>query len=140
MKWQNSLVINAPAAKVWDLTIDVASLPSLTPTMQTVERLDDGPLAVGSRTRIKQPKQAPAVWTVSSLEPGRVFVWQTRRLWMTMSGAHEIEDLGDTCRNVLSVELTGPGSRLLGLLVGGSVRKAIATENAGFKRAAETGG
>lgn len=140
MKWQHSLTIKAPAAKVWDLTIDVSNLPSLTPTMQQVERLDDGPLAVGSRTRIKQPMQAPAVWTVTRIDPGRTFVWQTKRLWLTMSGVHELEDLGAECRNTLSVELTGPGSRLLGLLVGATVRKAIGTENAGFKSAAEGSG
>lgn len=129
--------IEASADTVWRLTIDVTNLPSLTPTMRKVERLEDGPLRVGSRTRIKQPLQSPAVWTVTRIEPGREFVWETRRLWLRMVGAHRIEDLDDACRNVLSLELVGPGSGLLGALIGPAVRKAIATENAGFKAAAE---
>jgi hypothetical protein len=132
-------MIAAAADEVWRLTIDVENMPSLTPTMQKVERLDGGPLQVGSRTRIKQPGQFPAVWTVTDIEEGRAFVWQSRRLWYTMAGTHHLEALGaDRCRNTLIVELTGPGSGLLGRLVGPSVRKAIGIENAGFKSAAET--
>lgn len=131
------MTIAAPADTVWRLTTDVTNLPSLTPTMQKVERLDDGPLQVGSRTRIKQPGQSAAVWTVTRIEPGSEFVWETKRLWLRMVGGHRIEDLDGSCRNVLSLELTGPGSGLLGALIGSTVRKAIATENAGFKTAAE---
>lgn len=129
--------IDAAADTVWRLTIDVTNLPSLTPTMQKVERLDDGPLRIGSRTRIKQPRQSPAVWTVTRIEPDREFTWETRRLGMRMVGSHRIEDLGDQCRNTLSIELTGRGAGVFGALVGSVVRKAIATENAGLKAAAE---
>jgi uncharacterized membrane protein len=138
MQWEDTATIDAPAATVWRLTIDLANLPSLTPTMQSVERLDDGPLRVGSRARIKQPGQAPAVWTVTAVEEGRMFVWQTRRLWMTMVGGHRVEELGGgASRNTLTLELTGPGSGLLGRMIGSAVRKAISTENAGIKAAAE---
>jgi uncharacterized membrane protein len=137
MKWENTATIEAPAATVWRLTVDVTNLPSLTPTMRRVELLDSGPLRVGSRARIAQPGQLPAVWTVTELDDGRVFAWQTKRLWLTMAGAHRIEDLGAQSRNTLSLDLRGPGARLLGLLIGGMIRKSISTENAGFKRAAE---
>ena len=131
------MTIDAAADTVWRLTIDVTNLPSLTPTMQKVERLDDGPLRIGSRTRIKQPRQSPAVWTVTRIDPGREFTWETRRLGMRMVGSHRIEDLGDQCRNTLSIEMTGLGAGVFGALVGSVVRKAIATENAGLKAAAE---
>jgi len=36
--------------------------------MTSVERLDDGPITLGSRARVKQPGQRPAVWTVTELE------------------------------------------------------------------------
>jgi uncharacterized membrane protein len=131
------MTIEAPADAIWRLTIDVPNLPSLTPTMRAVERLDDGPLRIGSRTRIKQPVQTPAVWTVTCFEPGSEFVWETRRLWMRMVGTHRVEDLGERCRNTLIIELTGPGSGVLGAIIGSAVGKAIGVENAGFKAAAE---
>lgn len=139
MRWEHAETIDAPAHVVWRITADIDGLPAVTPTVLSVERLDQGPMAVGSRVRLKQPRQSPAVWTVTRLEEGRVFVWQTRRLGVTMVGSHHVEDLGDTCRNTLAVELTGRGSRLLGALIGGRVRAAVATESAGFKRVAEAG-
>ena len=138
MKWEHTLTVEAPAAVVWGLTVAIDNLPSVTPTVTSVERLDPGPLAVGSRARLKQPRQAPAVWTVTELDEGRAFVWQTKRLWMTMVGIHRIEDLGGgTSRSRLGLELNGWGSRLLGALMGSMIRTTIATENAGLKAAAE---
>lgn len=137
MKWEHAETIDAPAAVVWRITADIAGLPAVTPTVLSAERLDQGPVAVGSRARLKQPRQSPAVWTVTRFDEGQAFVWRTKRLGMTMVGSHHLEDLGDACRNTLALELTGWGSRLLGALIGGQVRASIATENAGFKKVAE---
>ncbi|HRE03530.1 MAG TPA: SRPBCC family protein, partial [Ilumatobacteraceae bacterium] len=71
----NSIVIAAPAAVVWNLTIDVANWPSVTPTMTSVERLDDGPFGIGSKARVKQPMQRPTTWTVTEFDPERRFAW-----------------------------------------------------------------
>jgi uncharacterized membrane protein len=138
MRWEHAETIDAPADAVWRITADIAGLPAVTPTVLAVERLDQVPLAVGSRVRLKQPRQTPAVWTVTRFDEGSAFVWQTKRLGMTMVGSHHIEDLGETCRNTLAVELTGWGSRLLGALIGGQVRTAIAIESAGFRKVAES--
>ena len=135
---RSELLIDADPATVWALTTDVEHLPDLTPTMTEVRRLDDGPLAVGSRARIKQPAQPAAVWTVSTLEPEREFVWQTKLGTVTMVGGHHLEPAGDGCRNVLTLELHGFGSGLLERLLGRRIGAAIATENAGFKTAAES--
>ena len=135
---RDELVIDAPAATVWALTIDIESWPQTTPTVTSVERLDDGPLAVGSRARLKQPRQRAAVWTVTRLEPETVFEWSTRTMGMTMTGGHRIEPLDDgRCRNVLTLRASGPTATLLGWLVSRPIRQAIATENAGIKRRAE---
>ncbi len=139
MRWTDVTRIAAPADVVWRLTTDVAGLPSITPTMRTVERLDDGPLRVGSSARVRQPGQLPAVWTVTELDPGRRFVWQTRRPGLTMVGSHLVEPDGDGCRNTLVLDAKGPAARPVGWLLGPLLRKALRTENAGFKRAAEAG-
>jgi len=134
---QNQLTIAADLDEVWRLTMDVEGWPAITPTMTSVERLDDGPLRVGSTARIVQPKQPPRTWTVSRLEPGRVFEWQTMLSATTMTGRHLLDAVSQGCRNTLEVEITGRGSGVLGVLARRQLAKAIATENEGFRRAAE---
>jgi uncharacterized membrane protein len=137
MRIENELQIAAPVDVVWALTADVDSWPQVTPTMTTVQRLDDGPIALGSQARVKQPGQSAAIWTVTALEPGRLFEWRTRVLGMDMIGRHELTDVEGGTHNALSLDLTGRGSSLFGKLVGGRIRRSITTENAGFKAHAE---
>ena len=138
MRWEDTVTIDAPADVVWDLTLDVTHWPEITPTMTRIERLDDGPMRVGSSARVKQPRQTAAVWTVTRLEEGREFTWQTRRMGMTMTGSHLLEPLGDHCRNTLTLDVEGPGSVLFGRLFGRVLRSSIATENAGFRARAQS--
>lgn len=137
MRWESSVEIDAPAAAVWQLTTDVADWPTMTPTMTRVVRLDDGPMRVGSQARIKQPRQAEAVWTVTRLVDGREFTWQTKRMGLTMTGSHLLEPVGDKTRNTLTLAVEGRGSVLFGRLFGRMIHSSIETENAGFRRRAE---
>jgi uncharacterized membrane protein len=137
MRWENTVEIAAPVDVVWNLTLDVEKWPAITPTMTRVVRLEDGPLRVGSRARIKQPRLSEAVWTVTRLDEGREFTWQTPRWGMTMIGSHHLEPVGDQCRNTLTLDVTGPGSAVFGRLFGRMMLRAIQTENAGFRAAAQ---
>ena len=137
MRIQHSIDIDAPTERVWALTIDVEGWPTLTPTITSVERLDAGPMAVGSQARIKQPAQGAKIWTVTRLEPGRHFEWATRLLGTTMTGRHELSASDSGTRNTLTVDIEGPLAPLLGLLLRAPIYNAIAKENEGFKRAAE---
>jgi uncharacterized membrane protein len=137
MRMENELLIEAPVEKVWQLTADVESWPRVTPTMTSVERLDDGPLGVGSRARVKQPGQRAAVWTVSAFEPNRLFEWGTTVLGVRMTGRHELAEVDGRTRNTLVLDVTGRGSGLLTKLIGAKMGQSIATENAGFKQHAE---
>jgi uncharacterized membrane protein len=138
MRWENVVTIGAPAEVVWRLTADVERWPEYTPTMRKVQRLDDGPLRVGSTARVEQPAQTPAVWTVSTLDEGRVFAWQTRRMGLTLTGSHTIEAIdGAQCRNILALDVSGRGARLFGLIFGALFSRSLARENAGFRTRAE---
>jgi hypothetical protein len=129
--------IEAPIETVWDLTVDIEGLPATTPTITLAERLDDGPLRVGSTARLRQPHLRPAVWTVTRLEAPGLFEWSTRLGWLTMTGRHTLRAVGTGTSNHLEVELAGFGAGVAARLLGGSIRKAIATENRGVKAAAE---
>lgn len=70
MRLVDTIDIAAPAERVWPLTENVEAWPSFSPTMTRIERLDDAPIALGSRARVEQPAQRPAVWTVTRFEAG----------------------------------------------------------------------
>jgi uncharacterized membrane protein len=137
MRIENSIEIAAPLSRVWDLTIDVESWPEHTPTVTSVELLDDGPLTVGSTARIKQPAQRAKRWTVTAFEPQRRFAWATRTLGATMTGSHLLAESPSGTTNTLVIDIEGPLARVLTALAGPSIRKALSAENQGFKAAAE---
>jgi uncharacterized membrane protein len=142
MKIEHALHIDAPHGLVWALTDDIESWPRHTPTITSVERLDPGPLEVGSRVRIEQPRLPARTWTVTDFEPGHRLTWWTRLLGAKMIATHQVEavDPGEPSSgttNTLAVEFEGPTGWPVGKVFGRAVRRAIATENEGFRSAAE---
>ncbi|MGH1493209.1 MAG: SRPBCC family protein [Acidimicrobiales bacterium] len=137
MRIENTLHIDAAVERIWELTLDVEAWPTHTPTMTSVKRVDQLPLAVGSAVRIKQPGQRERVWTVSALEPGRRFAWSTQTMGTAMTGAHTLTATPSGTTQTLSVDIEGKLSRLVGAILRRPIAKAIAAENLGFKAAAE---
>lgn len=137
MQVSSERAIAAPIETVWALTEDIESWPQLTPTMIRVQRLDTGPLQVGSRARVTQPRQRPGVWEVTELQAPALFSWRRTLLGMTMIATHRLEPTAQGCRNTLVVEVTGRGAKVFSALMTGTIRAAIETENDGFREAAE---
>lgn len=137
MRVQHEIAIDAPPTRVWNLTVDVEALPDYTPTMTKVVRLDHTPLGVGSRVRIKQPLQRAKVWTVTELDENRRFSWTTRSAGTVMTATHDLIKTSTGTANTLTVDMTGPLGTVLGALVRRQIVKALSTENAGLKTAAE---
>jgi hypothetical protein len=75
--------------------------------MRKIERLEDGPPAVGSQSRVTQPKGRPTVWTVTSLEPVREFTWAARQPGLALEAVHRIDEAGDDVRTTLEFIVTG---------------------------------
>lgn len=137
MRIEHNIEIEASVEQVWELTLDVEAWPDHTPSMTSVERLDDGPLGIGSQARIKQPAQGTKVWTVTEFEPRKRFAWSTRSMGMTMTGRHELIERDSGMTNRLTIDIDGPLAGLFGLLLRRPIRSAITKENEGFKAWAE---
>lgn len=137
MEWTHEQVIDAPVDVVWRLSTDVEAWPGIMPTVTSVERLEEGPLRLGARARIKQPGQRAAVWEVTRFDPGHEFAWESRRRGVTLTGVHRVVAEGDGCRNALTITMTGPLAPLLGLLTGPLMRRVLRTENRCFAERAE---
>lgn len=137
MRVQHEIAVDAPPSRVWCLTVDVEALPDHTPTMTEVTRLDQAPLTVGSKVRIKQPLQRAKIWTVTEFDPNRRIAWSTRSAGMAMTATHDIAETSTGTTNTLTVDMTGPLGTVLGRLVRRQIATALSTENSGLKTAAE---
>ncbi len=106
--FRTSRQIDAAPSAVWQVLSDVGRWPDWLPTVDEVERLDDGPLRVGSRARLRQPKLPPAEWHVTHVVDGTSFTWEADGPGMRTIGRHEVVPDGTGSRVTLSIEQTGP--------------------------------
>jgi uncharacterized membrane protein len=138
MRIEHTIEIDAPVERVWEVTLDVESWPEHTPTIESIERLDDGPVTIGSQARIKQPGQRAKVWTVSALDSEKRFAWSTKAFGTKMTGDHLLEATDEgTTRNTLAIEMHGGLAPVVGALLRRPILAAITKENEGVKSAAE---
>jgi len=108
-----------------------------TASVTSVRRLDKGPLRIGSRALIRQPRFPPAVWTVTTLEPGRRFVWKSGMPGMWVYGDHSVEAIPSGTRATLKLSYDGLLARLMGRLTRGITNRYLDMEASGLKRRSE---
>jgi uncharacterized membrane protein len=134
---QNSFIvavdIGASPEKVFEVLSDVERWPEWTPTMTSVQRLDDAPFGVGSRAQVRQPRLRPAVWEVTELEEGRSFAWVTRAPGLHIKAGHGVERRGAGCRVELSFEMSGLLAPVASLLYGAMIGQYVTTESQKLK-------
>ena len=129
--------IQALPIKVWAVLRDVERWPEWTSTVISLERMDSGPLAVGSRARIRQPKLRPGVWEVTELDEAKSFTWATRNQGLRIAGRHDVEASENGSRATLSLEFSGLLGPLLARVYGKLNREYLATEASGLKARSE---
>jgi carbon monoxide dehydrogenase subunit G len=135
--------IAAPPERVWAVMADVERWPEWTPTVRGIRRWDRGPLAVGSRALVRQPRLPPALWRVSELREGRSFTWVSGGPGVCVVAEHSVEPLANGARARLSVRFTGWLGPLLARLTHRLNERYLALEAEGLRKrstaAAESG-
>ena len=138
MRFETSVDIDAAESRVWDVWMDVERWPEWTRSISKVERIDAGPLAVGSRVRIKQPRLPSTVWTVTELEPQQRFAWKANAPGLTTTAVHRlIPRPPNGVTAILTIEQRGLLDRLATLVFGGLTRRYVQMEADGVKRRSE---
>jgi uncharacterized membrane protein len=129
--------IEAAPDRVWAVMRDIERWPEWTPTVTSIERLDHGPLALGSRALIRQPKLLPANWEITELEEGRGFTWVTRSPGVSVAGRHWVEASGGGSRATLSLQFSGLLGPLIALLLRSLNERYLALEATSLKKRSE---
>jgi hypothetical protein len=125
--------VPAPPPLVWSVMADVERWPEWTPSISLVKRFSSGPLQVGSRVRIHQPKLPPASWQVMELNPGASFTWVSLAPGVRVTARHTTEASASGSRVTLSVHYGGCLGALLALWTRALNERYLALEANGLK-------
>ncbi len=129
--------IAAPAETAWRIVADVERWPEWTPTITSVERRGNGELGVGARLRIRQPKLAPATWTITEWRPGRGFTWVARSPLFRIVADHEVRTEARGSSVELRVRFEGFLGGLVGRIYGGITERYMNLEADGLRARSE---
>jgi hypothetical protein len=137
MDFQISVDIAAPPDVVWAIMADAERWHEWTPSVRSIRLLDGGPLRVGSRAMIRQPKFPPAMWTVTALDTGRAFTWTSGASGLRVYAHHSVEPAPVGARVTLRLHYEGVIGRLIGRLTRDITNRYLGFEAAGLKRRSE---
>jgi hypothetical protein len=100
--------IRVSPARIWPVLLDVEHWPEWTTSVTRAQRMDIGPLTLGSRTRLWQPRLMSAVWCVTSLDHRTYnFTWASHAFGVKIIGRHQIVPVKGHSRVILTLSYTG---------------------------------
>ncbi|MGW5052986.1 SRPBCC family protein [Actinokineospora sp. NPDC004072] len=137
MEFTADVLIDADPARVWAIFTRVEEWPDWTASVVSATRLDPGPLAVGTRVRIKQPKLPTTVWTATELTEGRSWTWVATGPGVRTTAVHLVEPHGEGSKVTLRLRQEGWLGALVGRLTAGLTDRYLAMEAEGLKSRAE---
>lgn len=137
MEWRASVEIAAPPRVVWQVLADVETWPEWTPSVRSIVRVDPGPLHVGQRLRIAQPRFPVTTWRLTELTEERSCVWQAGGPGARVTARHEIEPARSGTLAKLSLEQHGALGLLVGALTARVTRRYLELETRGLKARCE---
>jgi hypothetical protein len=136
--FQIQVEIQATPDQVWTVMRDVEHWSDWTPTVRSIRRLDHGPLVVGSRAIVRQPKLPPAMWRITELDDTRrTFTWISRAPGVRVIACHSVNASGAGSRATLSLRFEGLLAGLLARLTRDINDQYLALEAKGLKQHSE---
>jgi len=139
MRFEQSIEIDAPHRRVWDVLSDIEAWPQRMETVDTVELLTPAPVTQGSRVRLKQPKLPEGTWDITVWDAPSYFEWTQKISGTTSVAGHRVEALGDgRARLTLTLEMRGLVISIIGRFYRDLTNRYMHLEAEGMKRAAES--
>jgi uncharacterized membrane protein len=138
MHFEQSIDIDAPQQRVWEVLSDLEAWPHLIETVDVVELLTPAPLGAGSRVRLKQPKLPEGTWEVTVWDAPSYFEYRQKSGGITSVAGHRVEALEEgRSRLTLTLDMRGL-LVLVALFYRGLTNRYMTLEAQGMKRAAES--
>lgn len=141
MHFEQSVEIDAPRQRVWDVLTDVSAWPDRIETVDSVEFITPPPLALGSQVRLSQPKLPEGVWDTTVWEPPSYFEWRQKSTGATTVAGHRVEELDDgRSRLTLTLDMSGFLIPIFGRMFKDLTNRYMTTEAQSIKSTAESDG
>jgi uncharacterized membrane protein len=131
-----SITIDAPIEVVWSVFTDVERWPTWASSFTKVE-LIDGPMRLGAKARIRQPRLPTVVWEVTKWEPGQSWTWTATGPGARTEASHVLTRSGDGTVAEQSIASSGPLGRVLAFVWRSLTRRYLAIEASGLKQRSE---
>jgi carbon monoxide dehydrogenase subunit G len=132
-----SVDVQAPPSAVWSVMSDVERWHEWTTSITSVTRRDPGPLGIGARAHVRQPRLRPADFIVTEFEAGKQFTWVTHSPGLTATARHSVEPIPGGTRARLSVRFDGLMAAPIAWMFGRLTTEYLALEAAGLKERSE---
>src|SRR4029078_7058095 len=108
MRFEQSIEIDAPQQRVWDVLTDIEAWPQRIETVDEGELLTPAPLPKATKGRLKQPKPPEGTWDVTAWDAPSYFEWTQKSTGITSVAGHRVEALGERrALFTLSVHMRG---------------------------------
>ena len=139
MRFEESIDIDAPQQRVWDVLSDLEAWPRRIETVDAVELLTPAPVAEGSRILLEQPKLPEGTWDITVWDPPSYFELRQKSGGVTSVAGHRVEVLDEgRSRLTLSIDMRGLLVPIIGPLSKRLVTRYMTIEAQGMKLAAES--
>ncbi|MGH2384276.1 MAG: SRPBCC family protein [Candidatus Limnocylindria bacterium] len=139
MRFEQSIDVDAPQQRVWEVLCDLEAWPQRIETVDVVELLTPAPVGEGSRVRLKQPKLPEGTWEVTVWDAPSYFEFRQQSGGVTNVAGHRVAALEEgRCRLTLTLEMRGLLVPVVALFYKGLTNRYMTTEAQGMKRAAES--
>jgi len=110
MRFESSIDINAPAEKVWALIDKLEEWPQWMPSIKKIEKLSEGPLAVGSQLSVTAKVSGLTVtllMTIIEFVPKRSVVLEGKVLGIKLTRFYTLEPLDGKTKVTISGDVFG---------------------------------
>jgi hypothetical protein len=137
MTFTHSININAPPETVWAIWSDIERWSEWTASITEIEKLMPGPLIIGLRARVHQPKLPTAIWRVTELQANSGFTWVSKSPGAHVTGIHMIEPIASGSHATMTLIFAGPTALILGWLTRSLTQRYLQLEANGLKARSE---